>query len=63
MRVIKDRRRKGRQGYEKVLIKALIVIIILQILVPHSLVINKYDILRNGDEYKFKVRPLTPTTL
>lgn len=45
---------------KKLLVSALILLIIVQLFVPVSMIANKYDILNNGAEYKFKVEPIDP---
>ncbi len=44
----------------KFLMPALIIVIIVQLLVPASMIANKYDILKNGEEFKFQTRPVDP---
>ncbi len=45
---------------KKYLLPALVIMIVLQLFVPVYMIANKYDILRNGEEYKFKVAPVDP---
>ena len=45
---------------KKLLMPALIAVIVAQLLAPAYTVINRYDILKTGEEFKFKVRPVDP---
>ena len=45
---------------KKLLMPALITVIIIQLFVPASGVINKYIVLETGEEYKFRVNPVDP---
>ena len=45
---------------KKLITPALIALIIIQLFVPVSKIINKYDILKTGEEFKFKVSPVDP---
>jgi len=45
---------------KKLLIPALIAVIVIQLFVPTYKVVNKYIILRTGEEFKFKVNPVDP---
>ena len=45
---------------KKFILPGLVIMIIIQISLPAYLIIHKYDILRTGTEYKFKVRPVDP---
>lgn len=45
---------------KKYLLPALIAVIVLQLLAPVYMIAEKYDVLRTGQEYKFKVAPVDP---
>jgi uncharacterized membrane-anchored protein len=45
---------------KKFLLPILIAVIVMQLLTPAYMIIHKYDILANGEEYKFRVRPVDP---
>ncbi|MCL2488728.1 MAG: GDYXXLXY domain-containing protein [Oscillospiraceae bacterium] len=45
---------------KKLLLPALILVIIAQLCVPVYMMADRYDTLKNGEEYKFKVRPVDP---
>ncbi len=45
---------------KKLILSALVILILAQILVPVYMIANKYDTLRSGIEYKFRVEPVDP---
>ena len=45
---------------KKPLMTALIALIIIQLFVPISRIVNKYNILKTGTEFKFRVNPVDP---
>ena len=45
---------------KKWLLPALIVVILIQLFVPVYMIANKYDILRTGEEFRFRVNPVDP---
>jgi len=45
---------------KKLLFPALIIVIAVQLLVPGYQIINKYNVLKTGEEFKFRVDPVDP---
>ena len=45
---------------KKMLMPALIAVIVIQLFVPVYMIVNKYDILKTGEEFKFRVSPVDP---
>lgn len=45
---------------KKWLMPILVLVIIIQLFVPAYMIINKYDILKTGEEFKFRVDPIDP---
>jgi len=45
---------------KKILVPVLIAVIVIQLFVPVYRIINKYNILKTGEEFKFKVSPVDP---
>jgi len=45
---------------KKLLMKALFALIVIQLFVPISMIIGKYNILGTGEEFKFRVYPVDP---
>ena len=45
---------------KKLLLPAMIAVILIQLFVPVYMVINKYIVLKTGEEFKFRVSPVDP---
>ena len=45
---------------KKLLLIALVIMIVIQLFIPIYMIASKYDILSNGEEYKFVVNPVDP---